>query len=74
MCIRDSQLREIDKEIRRVNGAKRRNQAKLGKLARGPELMGGKKEAMRNKQISLRTYDNLQLEVYRQDLLDQLSK
>ena len=70
----NNQLREIDKEIRRVNGAKRRNQAKLGKLARGPELMGGKKEAMRNKQISLRTYDNLQLEVYRQDLLDQLSK
>ena len=68
------QLKGIDKEIKKVNGSRRRNQAKLGKIARGPVIKNGKKEAMRNKQVSLTTYDNLQVEVYRRDLLDLLSK
>ncbi|MFK7766548.1 MAG: hypothetical protein AB8B55_04955 [Mariniblastus sp.] len=68
------QIKDIDKQIKKANGSRRRNQAKLGKIARGPELKNEKKGAMRNKQISLTTYDSLQVEVYRQELLDLLSK
>ena len=68
------QTDEIDKEIKRVNGSKLRNLAKLTKIAQGPELASGKRKAMRSRITGLRTYDDLSLELYRQDMLSQLSK
>jgi hypothetical protein len=69
----NQQVREIDKEIKRVNGAKRRNLAKLARLAAGPEVADGKKDAMRNKATALRTYDEFPLLIYRQELLEKLT-
>lgn len=65
---------EIDKEIKRVNGSKLRNFTKLNKIAQGPELAAGKRKALKSRITGLRTYDDLTLELYRQDMLGQLSK
>ena len=70
----NQRINELDREIRRVNGAKRRNIAKIAKLAKGPKLADGKRDALRSRARALRTYDKLSLELYRQDILDQLSK
>ncbi len=67
------QLNEMQKEINRVNGAKRRNLGKLAKIASGPELADGKRSAMKNRATSLVTYDKISEELYRQQILDHLS-
>ena len=68
------QTDEIDKEIKRVNGSKQRNLSELVKIAKGPELAGGKRKSLKSRLRGLRTYDDLALELYRQDMLSQLSK
>lgn len=70
----NNRLRAIDKEIKRVNGAKRRNLGKLARIAKGPKVADGKRESWRSRAAALRTYDELSLELYRQDILDQLTK
>lgn len=67
------QLDEIQKEIKRTNGAKRRNLAKLAELARGPKLASGKRNSLKNRVTSLVTYDELSEELYRQQILDCLT-
>lgn len=69
----NQRIGDIDREIKRVNGAKRRNLGKLARLAAGPEVADGKKDAMRNKATALRTYDDLPLVLYRQELLEKLT-
>jgi len=66
------QLDQIQKEINRVNGAKRRNLGKLARIARGPVLADGKRSSMKNRATSLVTYDELSEELYRQQILDHL--
>lgn len=66
-------LNDLEREIKRVNGAKRRNLAKLTKLAKGPKVADGKRQSMQSRVNALRTYDDLPLELYRQDILDQLT-
>lgn len=68
------QVNDIDKQIKRVNGSKRRNLSKLTKIAQGPKVATGKRESMKSRITGLRTYDDLTLELYRQDILSQLSK
>jgi len=70
----DRQVDQIDKEIKRVNNDKQRNLSKLIKIAKGPELAGGKRGSLKSRLTGLRTYDDLTLELYRQDILSQLSK
>ena len=69
----NQRVHQVDKEIKRINGAKRRNLSRLAKLAAGPEVADGKKDAMRNKATALRTYDELPILIYRQELLDKLT-
>jgi septal ring factor EnvC (AmiA/AmiB activator) len=69
----NQQIRELDKEIKRVSGAKRRNLARLARLAGGPEVADGKRAAMQNKITALSTYDEFPLLLYRQELLEKLS-
>ena len=70
----NQQTNEIDKEIKRVNNSKQRNLSKLTKIAKGPEVAAGKRKSLKSRITGLRTYDNLTLELYRQDMLSQLSK
>jgi hypothetical protein len=69
----NQQIRELDKEIKRVSGAKRRNLARLARLAAGPEVADGKRAAMQNKITALSTYDEFPLLLYRQELLEKLT-
>jgi chromosome segregation ATPase len=69
----NQRLNELEREIKRVNGAKRRNMAKLTKIAKGPKVASGKRDSMRSRAKALRTYDDLVVELYRQDILDQLT-
>ena len=68
------QTNEIDQEIKRLNGSKLRNLSKLTKINQGPKLASGKRKAMISRATALRTYDDLTLELYRQDMLSHLSK
>lgn len=70
----NQQTNEIDKEIKRVNNSKQRNLSKLTKIAKGPEVAAGKRKSLKSRITGLRTYDKLTLELYRQDMLSQLSK
>jgi len=70
----NNRLREIDREIKRINGAKRRNLGKLARIAQGPKVADGKRDSWQSRATALRTYDELSLELYRQDILDQLTK
>ncbi|MFT5300666.1 MAG: hypothetical protein ACI87E_005268 [Mariniblastus sp.] len=67
------QVRGLDKELKRLNGAKRRNMAKIAKIASGPELADGKRSAMKIEATALLTYDDLSAEVYRLELLDHVT-
>jgi hypothetical protein len=67
------ELNQLDREIKRVNGEKRRNLGKLARIARGPEIAEGKKGSMKNRATSLVTYDELSEELYRQQILDHLT-
>lgn len=67
------ELKQLDREYKRVNGAFRRNLAKLAKLARGPKIASGKRNSMRNRARSLVTYDQLSEELYRQQILGHLT-
>lgn len=69
----DQRIAEINREIKRVNGAKRRSLARVARLAEGPKVAQGKKDSMKNKITALRTYDELPRLLYRQELLDQLT-
>ena len=69
----NQQVRDIDKELKKISATKRRNMNKLAKIAAGPEVADGKKQAMINRATALRTYDDLPLELYRQQLLEKLA-
>ena len=68
------QVNEIETEIKRVGNSKRRNLSKLTKIAQGPKIASGKRQSLKSRLTGLRTYDELSLELYRQDMLSQLSK
>ncbi|MEM9942547.1 MAG: hypothetical protein AAF939_13370 [Planctomycetota bacterium] len=64
-----NQIRELDRQLKKLSATRRRNLNKLNRFAAGPEIADGKRAAMVNREISLRTYDDLSEELYRQDLL-----
>lgn len=68
----DRQIRELNKEIKKTVSAKKRNMNKLARIARGPKVADGKRHAMLNKVTSLVTFDQIPLELYRQDILEAL--
>ncbi len=67
------QLRNLNSELKRISGAKRRNLGKLARIASGPVVADGKRSAMKIRATALRTYDELPLELYRQQILDLLT-
>lgn len=68
------QLANLDRTAKKLENSRRRNMNKLAKIAQGPEIASGRKSAMKNRAVSLRTYDDLPLVLYRQQMLDQLSQ
>ena len=64
-----AQLSRIDAEIKQVRTSIRRNDGKLNRLAKGPRIADGKISGRRNRRTSLRTYDELSLDLYRKELL-----
>ena len=58
--------------LRRVEGAQKRNFKQLKKIAAGPKIAGGKTQSLASRRTALRTYDNLPLELYRQEMLDSI--
>ncbi|MEL7500319.1 MAG: hypothetical protein AAFN77_22170 [Planctomycetota bacterium] len=66
----NGQLSQIDSEINAAAKAIRRNNGKLNRLARGPKVADGKRSGRKNRLTSLRTYDDLSLDLYRQQLLN----
>jgi hypothetical protein len=64
------QIGQLNSELKRNTGAQRRNQKKLGKIAKGAKLADGKVSAMKHRIAGLKTYDNLSVELYRQEMLD----
>ncbi len=64
------QIDTVQKQLNRTEVIQTRNGRELKKIAQGPKIAGGKKKARKHRRKALRTYDDLSLELYRQELLD----
>lgn len=64
----------ITRELKKINGTRRRNLGKLARIASGPQIADGKKNAMKIRVTSLVTYDEISEELYRQQILDQFPR
>jgi len=64
----------LGKELKKLNGSRRRNLNKLKRIASGPQIADGKKNAMKIRATSLITYDEISEELYRQQILNQLPR
>lgn len=69
-----NRIKDLENEIKRLSARKKRNGNRLTKLAKGPEIADGKWMAMRNKITALRTFDDIPIELYREELLGALTK
>lgn len=67
------QIKSLQNQLERSEVAQKRNSRGLEKIARGPKIAGGKKTAIRQRRQALRTYDDLTLELYRQEILDAIN-
>lgn len=64
------QIGQAERNLKRVEVTQNRNNKQLQKLAAGPKIAGGKSQSLANRRTALKTYDNLPLELYRQEMLD----
>lgn len=64
----------LTKELKKLNGSRRRNLGKLTRIASGPQIAVGKKNAMKIRATSLITYDEISEELYRQQILAQFPR
>lgn len=64
----------LTKELKKINGSRRRNLGKLKRIASGPQIADGKKNAMKIRLTSLATYDEISEELYRQQILNQFPR
>ncbi len=64
----------LTKELKKLNGSRRRNLGKLTRIASGPQIAVGKKNAMKIRATSLITYDEISEELYRQQILIQFPR
>jgi hypothetical protein len=69
----NQKMGQIDKEIKKIVGNQKRIFNKLTRIAKGPKIANGKSQAMKIKATSLRTFDDISLELYRQQLLEILN-
>jgi chromosome segregation ATPase len=65
-----ARVNQIEGRYKKLNNTARRNQAKLAKIATGPEIADGKKGARKSRLNALTSYYDLPIELYRQQLLD----
>ena len=68
----NTELKRLNKDIKKSANLQRRNSNKLVKIAAGPEPDAGKVKALNNRTSALSIYDPLPLEQYRADFLRQL--
>ena len=68
----NNQINQIDRQFKKINNTMKRNRIRIGKVAGGPELAKGKKGAMNSRLTALTSYNDLGIELYRQQLLDQV--
>ncbi len=68
----NNQINQIDRQYKKINNTIKRNRIRMGKVAGGPELAKGKKGAMSSRLTALTSYNDLGIELYRQQLLDQV--
>jgi DNA repair exonuclease SbcCD ATPase subunit len=66
----NDQLNEIQRELKRIGNSLNRNRNQLTRLAEGPKVASGKKEAGANRVTSLGSYVKLSPELIRQQLLE----
>jgi hypothetical protein len=64
------QIDDVQRQLRRTDVVQKRNGRQLQKIAEGPKIAGGKKTARKQRRTALRTYDDLSLELYRQEMLE----
>lgn len=64
------QIAALQQQLKRSEIIQKRNGRELQKIAQGPKIAGGKKKARKQRRKALRTYDDLSLELYRQELLN----
>ena len=64
------QIGQANRNLRRTEVAQKRNVKQLQKIAAGPKIAGGKSQALAYRRTALKTYDDLSLELYRQEMLE----
>lgn len=64
------QIGQINNELKRTEVSQKRNGKQLQKIAAGPKIAGGKTQSLTSRRTALKTYDNLPVELYRQELLE----
>lgn len=65
-----NQINETQRELKRVSGTVARNQSQLVRLAAGPEVAAGKREAEESRITSLSRYLKVSPDLMRQELLE----
>ncbi len=68
----EARLRNLDRDYAKLNNSNKRTQIKLAKIASGPSIADGKREALTSRLTALTSYDPFPVELYRQQLLDLL--
>ena len=61
---------QAERNLKRVENAQKRNSKQLQKIAAGPKIAGGKRQSLASRRTALKTYDDLPLELYRQEMLE----
>lgn len=66
----NARIAGVDAEIARAKRDRSRVEVRIRRLARGPEIATGKLSGRMSRRVSLKTYDDLSLELLRQQFLD----
>ena len=70
----DARLARLNNEIEMLDRQRRKNNRRLGELARGPRVAAGKIDALKERVEALTTYDPFPFELVRLELADKLIK
>ncbi len=70
----NSRIHSLNQQLKQLELTRRKNDRRLNQLSKGPKVATGKKLALDNRVISLKTYDPFPLELYRVAMVEKLTK
>lgn len=65
-----ARIGQVNSQIKSAKKAINRNMGRMKRLSKGPKIPDGKKSARKSRRVSLRTYDDISLDLLKQQMLD----